>query len=211
MICPWNHISAEPPPSRFMAVCAPRLTNSSCSSGRVFPGAIDAHGEVAVLIHNQHVAGGIVCAQQLAVADDGAVLVHAVIIGVDGQNSSAAGGHSGYRFRIAKRLAVAQRGLKLRNAGQLHIRHKVDDAVFIIAADDDLPVVAVIGIIIGPLDAGRLEGGAFAGSRGKGEERKQQGKAKNETQLFHVSFHLEGFPFAFVRRFRRQGYCTKRK
>ena len=103
---------------------------------------------------SEHVARGVVGADELAVADDHAVMMRAVIVRVDRQHGACASGHEGERFKIAR----GRRGMKTGSVAQLNVGNEADGGIFFDAVERNGKVVILIGIIIRRVDAGRVPG-----------------------------------------------------
>ena len=123
---------------------------------RVFAFAIHLHGHIARFVYNQHVACCIMRADQRAISDDRPILVSAIIIAIDGQNSIIPCCHLRNRFHIAKRLVAAQGGLKAGYVCNLYVHHEIGDAIFADSIDCNLAEIILILIVVGLAYAGWL-------------------------------------------------------
>lgn len=133
--------------------------------------------ERTVPVHRQHVAGGVAGAEKLAVADDHAIVVRAVVITIDGQ----------HRIGACQQLRQWTHGIRadrLPQAAlrQLHIRHEIRKARLLNPVDGDHPPLVRMAVVIRLADAGLLPGKGRA-------QRKQQKQRRQDAETFHVD-HL---------------------
>ena len=134
---------------------------------RVFALSVGADLQTAVHIHDQHVTGGVVGAQHLTAANDGAVFVAAEIIRVDGQHRARAL----HQLAQGQRLSRGVRCLKGGDVFQLHVADKIDAVVFLIAVYGDGTNIVLIRSGIG---LGNAFGFPFRLRGGNGQAKQQK-------------------------------------
>ena len=98
-------------------------------------GAIDQHGQIAVFVHNQHLARGVLLAKQLAPADNHAVVVKAAVVAVDGQKRIVPLRDVGKRLGACVKALVGKGIGKLRRICQLNIGGIVDEVILLMPPD----------------------------------------------------------------------------
>ena len=106
----------------------------------------------------------VLCAQQLAVADDDALAVIAAEIGVDGHDRRIAPGNIADRLiDAAAEIVAGKRGAQLGNVRQADIADEIGHAVLLLLLDGNLELVRIINQLarLVELEAGGRLGGDF--------------------------------------------------
>lgn len=118
---------------------------------RILAAAVHADVEVAVGIHDEHAARRLMGSQKRAVADDRAVLVHAIVVGVDRKHRVAVGD----QLRERRCARIGDLCAEAIGRGELHVRDEVDDAVLLEASDGNGAARVLVAVIEGPRKADR--------------------------------------------------------